>query len=58
MYVLGHKFVSGPSLKAPFNPCLAGRDKTSLSQKKTLLFRPMNINSIWFMVKVSPLSYQ
>ena len=44
VYVLGHKYVLGPS-QAHFSPRLAARAKMSLSRAQNI-FMPANINSI------------
>ena len=44
VYVLGHKYVLGPS-QTHFSPCLAARAKMSLSRAQNI-FMPANINSI------------
>ena len=44
VYVLGHKCVLGPS-QTHFSPCLAARDKMSLSRAQNI-FMPANINFI------------
>ena len=44
VYVLGHKYVLGPS-QTHFSPCLAARAKMSLSRAQNI-FMPKNINSI------------
>ena len=44
VYVLGHKYVLGPS-QTHFSPRLAARAKMSLSRAQNI-FMPKNINSI------------
>ena len=51
VYVLGHKFVLGPS-QTHFSPRLAARAKMSLSRAQNI-FMPANINSIVILTRVS-----
>ena len=48
VYVLGHKYVLGPS-QTHFSPRLAARAKMSLSRAQNI-FMPANINSIVILV--------
>ena len=48
VYVLGHKYVLGPS-QTHFSPRLAARDKMSLSRAQNI-FMPANINSITIII--------
>ena len=51
VYVLGHKYVLGPS-QAHFSPRLAARAKMSLIRAQNI-FMPANINSIVILIIMS-----
>ena len=54
VYVLGHKYVLGPS-QAHFSPRLAARAKMSLSRAQNI-FMPANINSIVIKINMGQFS--